>query len=115
MPDGELDESAFEDQLRAHAFVLCVEGGGLDPSPKAWQAIAAGAIPIVRRTALAPAYARLPVAFVDAWRPEAIDAGHLAAWQARLAPEHDDPVRRGEVVTRLGLDYWWARITAELH
>ena len=66
-------------------------------------------------TALAPAYARLPVAFVDAWRPEAIDAGHLAAWQARLAPEHDDPVRRGEVVTRLGLDYWWARITAELH
>ena len=28
----------FVHLLRTHSFVLCVEGGGLDPSPKAWMA-----------------------------------------------------------------------------
>ena len=28
-------------------FVACVHGGGLDPSPKAWEALLVGTIPII--------------------------------------------------------------------
>lgn len=40
--------------MQSHAFVLCAEGGGVDPSPKAWQAILHGAIPIIRRDQYLP-------------------------------------------------------------
>jgi hypothetical protein len=48
-------------------FVLCVRGGGLDPSPKAWEAIMMGTIPIIEHTPLDDAYAQLPVVFIDQW------------------------------------------------
>lgn len=112
--EEEVDEAGFIAEVRRHAFVLCVEGGGLDPSPKAWQAIEHGAIPIIRRTALAPAYGRLPVAMVPGWQADAIDAATLAGWRSRYAPAHDDPPRRADVVERLTLDYWWRRIEADL-
>jgi hypothetical protein len=110
--EEEIPEEAFFDLLRRHAFVLCVEGGGLDPSPKAWTALLHGAIPIVRESALAPAYRQLPVAFVEDWKPAALKPGRLAAWHARFAPEHDTPAARTRVLERLGLDYWWDRVTA---
>ena len=48
-----LDEDVAEDEflnlIQRHSFVLCAEGGGLDPSPKAWQALLHGAIPIIRK------------------------------------------------------------------
>ncbi|MCG6943341.1 MAG: hypothetical protein LJE69_19075 [Thiohalocapsa sp.] len=109
-PEGELPQSEFLAAMEAHAFVVCVEGGGLDPSPKAWAALLHGAIPIIRRTALMPAYARLPVVFVQAWRPEAIDASRLCKWRDDLSVWFDDRCRREEVIRRLGLDYWWSYI-----
>lgn len=103
--EEELPETHFVARIEEHAFVLCVEGGGLDPSPKAWQAILHGAIPIVRATPLQPAYARLPVAFVPSWDAEAITAKRLREWHGQFAPQHDDPAARAEVVRRLGADY----------
>ena len=48
-------------------FVLCVRGGGLDPSPKAWEALMLGSIPILQHSTLDDAYGQLPVVFVDEW------------------------------------------------
>lgn len=108
--DEEVPEDRFVQELRSHTFVLCAEGGGLDPSPKAWQAIAHGAIPIVRRTPLEAAYRQLPVVFVPAWEASSLDARKLQEWATRFAPAHDDPPRRQQVEHRLTLDYWWDRI-----
>lgn len=37
--------------LRSASFLLCVHGGGLDPSPKAWEALLMGTIPIIQHFA----------------------------------------------------------------
>lgn len=108
--EDELSEPEFLELCRQHAFVLCVEGGGLDPSPKAWQAILQGAIPIVRRTALHDAYRRLPVAFTPSWNRNAFREAHLEKWLHTLAPRHDRAANRKETLRRLGLDYWWSYV-----
>jgi hypothetical protein len=71
---------AYRTLLSTYAFVLCPEGGGLDPSPKAWEALLAGCIPIIRRNASSEGHAHLPVLFVDAWTADALseDALHSA-------------------------------------
>jgi hypothetical protein len=63
--------------LRRYAFVLCPEGGGLDPSPKAWEALLAGCVPIVRRTATTEGYSDLPVLYIDHWSPGALSLNVL--------------------------------------
>lgn len=109
----ETPEPAFLSLVASHAFVLCVEGGGLDPSPKAWQSVLYGAIPIIRRTPTSVAYEDLPVVFVDAWDADALNADRLAEWQGSLAPRFDDPDQRREVLRRLGGDYWWDKIASK--
>jgi hypothetical protein len=47
--DHEVSESEFLDLVKQHSFILCVEGGGIDPSPKSWQTLYHGAIPIVKK------------------------------------------------------------------
>ncbi len=108
----EVNERDFLDLMRSHAFVLCVEGGGLDPSPKAWQCLEQGAIPIVRRTAATEPYQALPVAFVDSWEDDAISAKKLEQWRAEFSVWFDDPYYRHELRRRLSLDYWWKNVTA---
>jgi hypothetical protein len=107
-----VSDAEYTQLLQEHAFVLCVEGGGLDPSPKAWQAVLNGCIPIVRSTALDAAYARLPVAFVPRWEPASLSLPKLRQWQDELAPAHDDPAQRAAVLERLGIDAWWSLIEA---
>lgn len=113
VPDGELSEPEFLALMQSHAFVLCAEGGGLDPSPKAWQAILQGAIPIIRKTGTWAAYAQLPVAFVDSWQPDSLTQDHLVDWHRDLAPTYDRPELRAQTLTRLGMDYWWDQIAAQ--
>jgi hypothetical protein len=112
LPGAELPEAEFLAACAGHSFVLCVEGGGLDPSPKAWTALLCGAIPIIRQSPVAVAYRALPVAVVPGWSARALDAARLAGWKAALLPEFDDPARRAAVLVRLRLDHWWAQIAA---
>jgi len=106
--ETEVSEDKFWRIARQHNFILCAEGGGLDPSPKAWEGILQGAIPIIRTSPLKSAYQELPVAFVDAWQPDAITPEKLQRWaeDARAiwgrGTEH--------VMDRLSLNYWWQRI-----
>ena len=112
LPDRDLPEPEFLALMHSHAFVLCAEGGGLDPSPKAWQAILCGAIPIIRKTGTYRAYAQLPVAFVDSWHADSLTPAALMAWYQPLAPFYDTPALRAQTLTRLGLSYWWGKIEA---
>ena len=111
-PGAEMPLDAFLAAVEAHSFVLCVEGGGLDPSPKAWTALLHGAIPIIRDSPVATAYRALPVAVVPAWEAGALTPERLSAWKRALQPEFDDFGRRSAVLHKLHLDHWWGRIAA---
>ncbi|MEB3255353.1 MAG: hypothetical protein VKJ05_03080 [Synechococcaceae cyanobacterium] len=108
--EEEVPERRFIQLLRQHAFVLCVAGGGLDPSPKAWLAMLHGTIPVVQSSALDGAYRDLPVAFVDEWSAEALQPQQLAAWQRSLIAAIDTPEGRRRTLERLSLEHWWERI-----
>lgn len=112
VPAREMPETAFMARIEDHAFVLCAEGGGLDPSPKAFSALLHGAIPIIRATPVAAAYAHLPVAVVEGWTAEALSPDRLARWRDALVPRFDAPSARREVLHRLSVDYWWGIIEA---
>ncbi len=112
VPEGELPEEEFMRAISEHRFVICAEGGGLDPSPKAWVSLIHGAIPIIRRTALADAYAHLPVAIVDDWSEDALSMDRLGQWQARLAPALETLEGRRMTEFRLSMDYWWQLVTS---
>ena len=109
-----VSEDEFVELIQAHAFVLCVEGGGLDPSPKAWQALLHGAVPIIRATPVAPAYAGFPLVEVDSWRPGAITAGKVELWFERYFRSGWVQAERSATLDRLSLDHWWKRIEGHL-
>jgi hypothetical protein len=105
--DTELSEASFIHEVRKHPFVICAQGGGLDPSPKAWVSIANGSIPIIVSSPLRDAYAHLPVAVVDSWTDSELTIDKLRAWLTELGPFYEDRGKRKRVLARLSLDYWW--------
>lgn len=111
VPGAEISEKSFLEELGRHAFVLCVEGGGIDPAPKAWQAILRGAIPIVRKSPLFEAYERFPIFWVDDWSADALSREALEEFQRAHAMCHDDPQKRAKLLRMLSADYWWHYFT----
>jgi hypothetical protein len=65
---------------------------GLDPSPKAWEAILLGTIPIIQYSTLDDAYERFPVVFVNEWNEifqnDNVET-FLRSQLTRLAPYYD--------------------------
>lgn len=91
-------------------FVACPHGGGIDPSPKAWEALLLGTIPIIKRGHIDDAYSKFPVVFVDSWddlfkaeKPQEL----LEAWRKQLAPFfEEDSELRAKTLERLSISYW---------
>ncbi|MDY6927537.1 MAG: hypothetical protein SWN10_10620 [Pseudomonadota bacterium] len=110
--DEEVSLQEYFTALHQHSFVLCVEGGGIDPSPKAWHALLNGTIPIIRSPGLRAAYQKFPVVFVDDWSADSLNEAKLAKWKQVLQPWYDEPILRQQVMYKLGLDYWWDSITS---
>lgn len=108
----EIPNHEFFSTLEKYPFVICVGGGGLDPSPKAWTALLAGAIPIIERNPTTAAYTDLPVAYVDSWEAQSLDAAKLQSWIEELHPHFTDPVRRRSVLERMSMASWLRRIRA---
>lgn len=106
----EISEMGFRHLVRKHPFTLCVQGGGLDPSPKAWLCIINGSIPIIKSSTLDDAYSNLPVAFVDEWNKDCLSKDKLLQWIYELSPYYEDPELRSQTLERLSLDYWWNKI-----
>ncbi|SOC15183.1 hypothetical protein [Rhodobacter maris] len=111
----EVPEPEFLRQVEAHAFVLCVEGGGVDPAPKSWQSMIHGAIPILRRQeGIAGAYSELPVVFVDDWNAGTLTLEKLYFWwREAIAGPHWQGGEGGSA-NRLSLSFWWQKIESVL-
>ena len=66
--DSGVSHKEFVELLLSVPFVACVRGGGLDPSPKAWESILVGSIPIIQHNSLDDGYEKLPVVFIQDWK-----------------------------------------------
>lgn len=94
---------AYLCQLRAHDFVLCPRGNGLD-SHRLWETLYMGGIPIVRRDRTTVRLTEgLPVVVVEDWRQVLDEAFRRRSW-------HD--VRSGRWdYSPLSLRHWTTRLT----
>lgn len=100
--------------LMDYSFLLCPHGGGLDPSPKAWEAIALGVIPIIKKYNDDSAYRQLPVVLVDEWSKDSITEEKLAEWKKKLHPYYSTAKGRLEALYRLSMEYWWKKVENKL-
>ena len=112
--DEPVEEEEFYALLRTHAFVLCVEGGGLDPSPKAWHSLLNGAVPIIRSTPTSAAYDLLPVVKIDDWCEEGLNSQKLDDWHGHYFKSGFMDKSKYKIMKLLGLDYWWGAIIDKL-
>ena len=100
----------FFEVISRYPFVMCVGGGGLDPSPKAWTALLAGCIPIVEWNATTEAYRDLPVIIIDSWKTLELDAALLHEWLSRCEPHFTDPLLRSKLLEKLSMGYWLNKV-----
>lgn len=104
----------FVDHLVSVPFIACVHGGGIDPSPKAFESILAGTIPIIQHSTSDDAYQHFPVVFVKEWtdlfqNPNATQL--LSKWARELAPYYEEGSwLRKLVLERLTTKYWFQDI-----
>ena len=103
-----LDE--FKNILLRSKFTICVHGGGLDPSPRAWEALLCGSIPIIQHSTLDEAYSRFPVFYIDEWKEDAINEEVLNNWWDKNYALID----RKKLLEMLSMDYWWNIISSDL-
>jgi hypothetical protein len=104
---NEVSSIEYSHFLSRAAFVMCVSGGGIDPCPKAFQALQHGAVPIIKSGPLNPCFKDLPVWIVDDWCDVPLTSQELKEKQMQIArqlpPAH-------VLASRLSLDYWWATV-----
>jgi hypothetical protein len=100
----------FRDILLQSKFVLCVHGGGFDPSPRAWESLLCGCIPIILSTTLDDAYSKFPVIFVDKWDSDTITKDKLDVWAKKYEYIRDVSYRKS-LLHKLSINYWWDQIS----
>ena len=110
----DIPKTQYASMIRDYSFVLCVQGGGLDPSPKAWVAILNGCIPIIETSPTADGYIGLPVVTIERWEPDSLNAERLFEWRKELMPYFEDPELRRSVLNKLSLGYWLDKIHSHL-
>ena len=97
-------------EMSSHSFIACPHGGGIDPSPKAWEAILVGIIPIMEKSYIEDAYNKLPVVFIDSWEEFFTSAETpklLDEWRKSLAPYYEEGSElRTKSLQRLTTEYW---------
>jgi hypothetical protein len=96
--------------LQTYPFILCPHGGGIDPSPKVWEALCVGCIPIIKHSSLDDIYINFPIVFVDSWEYNTINLNNLELWREKYSKFYDDPELRKEWVSKLYLNYWENKI-----
>jgi hypothetical protein len=105
-----LSTDQFRDKLLTSKFTICVHGGGLDPSPRAWEALLCGSIPIMKHSTLDDAYSRFPIFYIDDWKSECLNKEDLNKWWDSNYKNID----REKVLKMLSMDYWWNIILRHL-
>eukprot|EP01036_Dinobryon_divergens_P026941 gene26940-35640_t len=114
--NSSLSHREFIVTISQYPFLLCVHGGGIDPSPKAWEAMLVGTIPVLEHSALDDAYSQLPVAFVDniadflRWNTSAIKST-LTQWLLQLGKYYEvGSELRNDTLHKLSTAYWFNKI-----
>ena len=105
-----LTEIEFKHFLLNSKFCICVNGGGIDPSPKVWQALLCGCIPIIQRSSLDEAYSRFPVIYIDEWVDDCITQEKINIWFDQTTIE----IEQKKIANMLTLNYWWNIISSNL-
>jgi hypothetical protein len=100
--DGITNERFLESLVR-HMFVLCPPGNGVD-THRMWEALLAGAIPVVKRSPAMEPFRELPVLFVDDFREVTLDLLEKALEQINV------PTRPHIMTTE---PYWAERIRSK--
>jgi hypothetical protein len=74
----------YFEELKKHRFMVSPAGNGLD-THSTWEALLAGCIPIVPRSALDPMFEDLPVWLVDSWEEVTAEAvlRHEQEWKVK--------------------------------
>jgi hypothetical protein len=110
----EIPMDQFFKTTSTYPFLLCVHGGGLDPNPKAWEALMAGTIPIIRRFPGDEIYCGLPVVRVLEWNNNTLDGERMESWRRQLAPHFLEKDKRKIVVEQLMAEHWWSKVERSL-
>jgi hypothetical protein len=105
-----LPTNQFRDKLLTSKFTICVHGGGLDPSPRAWEALLCGSIPIMKHSTLDEAYSRFPIFYIDDWKSECLNKEDLDKWW----DSNYKNINHEKVLEMLSMDYWWNIISSDL-
>jgi hypothetical protein len=101
----------FLEAMTQYPFVICTHGGGIDPCPKAWEALLCGAIPIVYDyPSLRGAYSMLPVMYVNNWDNNDLSHARLKSELDKLHKYFTNLELRATVLYRLSLKFWWEKI-----
>ncbi len=107
-----MPHEVFLKDLRKVPFIACVHGGGIDPSPKAFEAILQGTIPIVRKTLLYDSYHLFPIAWIDEWSDffnlnDKDRTALLHKWIKELGPYYEKgSALRQKTLERMTTAYW---------
>ena len=111
--DHELPQSWYFQQLQDFQFIACPNGNGLDPSPRAWEAMILKTIPILVRTdpLVSDIYEDLPCIILDSWS-ELCDWSFLDKYQVRIHKIHGMLEDDGYLY-KLSREYWITQILQE--
>jgi len=104
----------FKDNVLRSNFVVCIHGGGLDPSTKAWECMLLGAIPIIEKSTVSPAYENLPCVIVDKIDEKTLTKDNLDKWWDQYESFHSNKNKRRELLYKLSDRYWWDYINSFL-
>jgi len=102
-----INEQDYINYLIKSKFCICVHGGGIDPSPKAWQALLCGCIPIIKSSTVDAAYNKFPIIFIDDWTDDTITREKILTWTVKYNTFYEDNENRRNVLNMLTLNYWW--------
>lgn len=100
--------------LAKSKFCICVHGGGMDPCPKAFQALLCDTIPIIEHSALDEAFNRFPVIYVENWGEHVITAEIIEEWNKIYEDYINNTEYRKQVRKMLLADYWWDIVTGKI-
>ena len=99
----------FVAKLKDSRFCICTHGGGIDPSPRCWESIMYGCIPIIEKSPLSSVYECLPVVIVDEWTSDMFTREQLDEWMEQYGSFYEDADERQKVLQLLTLQHWWTR------
>jgi hypothetical protein len=108
--EANLSTEEFYQRLRKYKFVLCPVGNGVDPCPKAFEAIILKTVPIVIRTINTESvYSELPCVLVDDFS-EVLNMD-LDETYSKFEPMFNDE----ETYNKLSCEYWYDKVLESLN